>query len=95
MLHTLLPTQAPQRIAELAGPQRRLMMAVLMTALHDCLTVVAIGDDMRRRARRQALDFLESRDRSWPYSFENICDATGLDAAGIRRTLRRRAGADA
>ena len=96
MLHTVLPIQYLRRAgAGLDTPQRRLMMAVLQTVLDDCqgsITVQAMeGRSIRDpRAFRQALDYLESRDRSWPYSFDNICEAIGLDAEGIRRTVRQR-----
>jgi len=98
MLHVMLPVQYLRRAdAGLAGPQRRLMMAVLQTVLDDCQgsdTARAMGTAGSRnpRALRQALAYLDSRDRSWPYSFDNICEAMGLDAEGIRRTIRQRAG---
>jgi hypothetical protein len=79
----------------LAAPQRRLMIAVLQTALDDCHgtpTAQALGTPVPRdrRATREAIVFFESGDRSWPYSFLNICDAIGIDAAAVRRTIWRR-----
>jgi len=72
------------------------MMAVLQTVLDDCqgkaaAQAMGTGPNRDPRALRQALDYLENRDRSWPYSFDNICEAIGLDAEGIRRVLRQRA----
>jgi hypothetical protein len=32
---------------------------------------------------------VESRDRSWPYSFENLCETVGVDAAYLRREIER------
>jgi hypothetical protein len=96
MLHVMLPVQYLRRAdAGLATPQRRLMLAVLQTVLDDCQGTAyarATGVDGKRddRALRQAVAYLESRDRSWPYSFDNICEAIGLDADSIRRTLLRR-----
>jgi hypothetical protein len=72
-------------------PQRLLMLAVLRTALEDC--AVRFGDGgvpARRpapRARRHAIAFIFSTDRRWPFSFENICDAIGIDAERLRRRV--------
>ena len=96
MIHVMLPIQYLQRAeGGLAKPQKRLMLAVLQTVLDDCrgtaharagtATASACPD---RRAFHQAVAYLESRDRAWPFSFENICEAIGLDADGIRRKLR-------
>jgi hypothetical protein len=30
---------------------------------------------------------VESDDRTWPFSFENICEAVGLDAGTLRNGL--------
>lgn len=93
MLHTMLPVQYLRRgDAGLAAPQRRLMMAVLQTALDDFQGTAharATGtfDEAEPRALRQAVAYVESRDRSWPYSFDNICEAVGFDADSIRRRL--------
>jgi hypothetical protein len=31
--------------------------------------------------------YVASRDRSWPYSFENLCETIGVDADLLRRQL--------
>ena len=102
MLHVLLPDQylgeAGERVAE---PQKRLMLAVLQTVVDDCT-----GSAYRRstghvgpvdsRAQQEAADYVASEDRSWPFSFRNICDAMGLDAEYLRHgifTAMRKANA--
>src|SRR5689334_2038602 len=95
MLHVILPSQALRFGAEGTTPQRRLMIAVLQRALDDCdasLTPRTVRADAYKDPRTlgQALAFIESRDRTWPYSFDNICDAVGLDADTIRLTILRR-----
>lgn len=96
MLHVMLPVQYLRRgDASLAAPQRRLMVAVLQTALDDFQGTAharATGTfgEADPRALRQAIAYVQSHDRSWPYSFDNICEAIGLDADSIRRTLLRR-----
>ena len=92
MLHLILPSQLlAQRGRSIAEPQRRLMLAVLQTVVDD--VGAGGGDDGPGtgdpRAYAQALAYVDSRDRYWPFSFENICETMGLDADGIRRTLRR------
>ncbi|HWP66985.1 MAG TPA: hypothetical protein VNO26_13880 [Candidatus Limnocylindria bacterium] len=91
-LHVVLPSQVLSvRGRSRAEPQRRLMLAVLQAVVDDVVAGAAgrravLGD---ARAYEQALAYVESRDRSWPFSFENICETMGLDAEGIRRTLSR------
>ena len=40
-----------------------------------------------RRAYVQARAYVASTDRTWPFSFENLCDAIGLDADNVREEL--------
>jgi hypothetical protein len=93
MIHVMLPVQYLRRSAStLAEPQLRLMAAVMQTVLDDLQgTAYARATGTRPegsgRARRQAIEFVTNRDRSWPYSFDNICDAIGLDAERIRRSV--------
>jgi hypothetical protein len=96
MIHVLLPIQYLARPeGRLDGPQRRLMVAVLQTAIDDCqgtATARALGTPVatNTRAAREAIAFFESQDRSWPYSFVNICEAIGLDANALRQTISQR-----
>ena len=93
MIHTMLPAQYSIRAGgRLAEPQRRLMAAVLQAVIDDCRG----GSVYRRatgkgtidtRAVRKALAYVASTDRSWPFSFENLCEALGLDAGGLREEL--------
>jgi hypothetical protein len=39
------------------------------------------------RAARAATDYVRSEDRTWPFSFENLCEARGVNAASVRREL--------
>ena len=93
MIHTVLPVQyAPIPAASIAEPQRRLMAAVLRSVVEDCR-----GGTAYRRATgagaidvrdvRQARAYVASTDRSWPFSFENLCDALGVDSSVLRRSL--------
>lgn len=91
--------QAPARTI-IAAPHRRLMVAVLQTALDDCrgtATARALGLSLQRdrMATRGAIAFFESPDRRWPFSFLNICDAVGIDADTLRRAVLRHLATDA
>jgi hypothetical protein len=73
-------------------PQLRLMVAVLQTVLDDLGTRVyeqAVDPPVRTTPGpyEQARAYVASRDRSWPFSFENLCEAIGLDAEGLRQQL--------
>ena len=91
MIHTMLPTQCERRV-RVGEPQKRLMAAVLRAVVDDCR-----GGSVYRRSTgqgvigagivRKAVAYVASTDRSWPFSFENLCEALGLDAAALRQEL--------
>ena len=95
MIHDMLPAHHSGRADDsLAEPHRRLMAAVLQAVVDDCR-----GGSVYRRSAgygaiaaggvRKALAYVASTDRAWPFSFENLCEALGLDADGLREELRR------
>ena len=89
----MLPEQYLQRAGtRLVEPRQRLMLAVLMTAVDDCqrsaFRAATTGRNGDRRAALEALAYVASTDRSWPFSFENLCDAVGLEAGALRRGLQ-------
>ena len=71
-------------------PEQRLMCAVLEEAIIELVTTrVAARSPLRdHRSRQELLTWFTSTDRSWPFSFENICDAIDLDPAQVRSGLR-------
>ncbi len=91
MIHIMLPAQFANRV-HLAEPHKRLMAAVLRAVVDDCR-----GGSVYRRSTgqgvigagsvRKAVAYVASTDRTWPFSFENLCDALGLDPAALRREL--------
>lgn len=86
---SVLVVPAP-RHKRLDGSQR-LMAAVLEAAiaeLQQARRVSTLGwNRQRERPEAETLRWFASRDRWWPYSFENLCDGLGLDANRIRRRL--------
>lgn len=86
---TILPTQYFDRLrrrTEYDG-ERRLMIAVLEDAVDVYRKLAGARDNRRRALFEDAEAWLESSDRSWIFSFENICDVLGLDAGYLRRGL--------
>ena len=59
----------------------RLMAAVLEDAIN------ILRKRPRSRAGREAREWLGSRDASWPFAFERICDVLDLDADSVRRQV--------
>jgi hypothetical protein len=68
-------------------PEMRLYRAVLEQALLDL--DVTRHRPQRRRAPKAAeiLRWFRSTDTSWPFAFESVCAALGLDASAVRRSV--------
>jgi hypothetical protein len=91
MIHIMLPAQYESR-GRLAEPHKRLMAAVLHAVVDDCRGGSAYRQSTGKGAIgigavRNAVAYVASTDRSWPFSFENLCEALGLDAGALRREL--------
>ena len=90
----MLPTQYLRRAgSRLVEPHRRLMAAVLQTVVDDCrCSPYRRARDYKTRIGRaplrKALAYAASTDRTWPFSFENLCEALGRDANVLRMELR-------
>jgi hypothetical protein len=77
------PTQS--RNGPAAG-ERALMHAVLEDAIRCLAGEVGPGRE-RPRLAAEARTWVSARDARWPYSFDNICDALGLESGGLRARL--------
>jgi hypothetical protein len=87
----MLPVQFAellQRSAE-RTPELRLMAAVLEDAIRTFCRGPGSRGVRRQRLFRETADWFESSDVTWPFSFENICDALALEPGWVRRLLRR------
>jgi hypothetical protein len=84
-LGEIVPDIVPQRrrwtreIGEL-----RLMAAVLEDAVH------VLRKRPRSRAGREAREWMVSRDTTWPFAYERICEALEMDPNSIRREVLAR-----
>jgi hypothetical protein len=71
-------------------PEQRLLRAVLEEALAELAAGrMAAASPLDNRRRLELLDWFASHDRSWPCSFENVCDAIDLDPERVRGKLAR------
>ena len=86
---TLLPSQYFDR---LRGPERsgawRLVVAMLEDAIHVYRAQAGATEAHKRKLFEEAEEWIESSDREWVFSFENVCDILGLEASYLRRGLR-------
>lgn len=96
MIHVMVPVQYvhPAGLCT-SEPHRRLMAAVLQTVVDDCRgsaprRQAGFGPSTDVREARRASDYVASTDREWPFSFENLCEALGVDAGSLRRELQTR-----
>jgi hypothetical protein len=86
---TLLPSQFFDRVRRRTehDGERRLMIAVLEDAIHVYRTQVGARDGRGLELFRDAEEWIEDTERSWLFSFENVCDVLDLDADYLRRGL--------
>lgn len=87
----LLPAQFFAAFRREGGLERErlLMLAVLEDAV-DCYQKYAFARDPRgRQLFAEAREWVQSTDRSWLFSFENICELLGINADYVRAGLDR------
>jgi hypothetical protein len=88
---TLLPAQYFAAFAREGGlvRERRLMLAVLEDAV-ECYQKYALARDPRGRLLfEDACEWIQSGEREWPFSYENICEVLSLHPEYIRRGLSK------
>jgi hypothetical protein len=86
---TLLPSQFFDRVRRRSehDAERRLMIAVLEDAVDVYRKQVGAKDPHAQQLFREAEDWIEDPDRTWLFSFQNICDVLDIDADYLRRGL--------
>src|SRR5437763_13035087 len=87
---TLLPSQYFDRMRRRSehDGERRLMIAVLEDAVDVYRKQVDAKDPRGQQLFQEAEVWIEDSDRSWLFSFQNICDVLDIDADYLRRGLR-------
>ncbi len=83
---TILPSQLFECRIEVIQPEKRLMLAVLESAVW-----VLLHPGQGRGRVTEAERWVASNATDWPFAFVNVCQALGLDPAYIRAGLRRHA----
>jgi len=83
--------------ARLVEPHKRLMAAVLQAVVDDCRGTAyrrgaGYGAPTDARGVRQAVAYVASTDRAWPFSFENLCESLGMDVDWLRQKLQKEHG---
>ena len=68
--------------------ERALMCAVLEDAIR-CLMGQGYPGHSRGLLAARARAWVAARDLRWPFSFECICDALGIESSALRRHLLR------
>jgi hypothetical protein len=90
---TMTPFQYYDRIFAEASlvPEKRLMLAVLEDAIAAFQRAyVQPDDEVDGKPSEQDVEiWLKSRDISWPFSFESICQALDMEAEYLRNGLLR------
>jgi len=86
---TLLPSQFFDRIRRRSehDGERRLMIAVLEDAVDVYRKQAGNREARAQQLFLEAEQWIEDPDRTWLFSFQNICDVLGLDASYLRRGL--------
>lgn len=87
----LIPAQYFDTLRSKTGmePEKRLMLAVLEDAIHCFQDNVAAESDTKRKLFEEAEEWFLSEGDEWAFSFENVCEALGLNPRYVRRGLLR------
>ena len=68
-------------------PERALALAVVWEAVLDLDKHRFAKRRRQQRLYWEAYEWITSDDRSWPYSFANLCDMVGLTVEPVRKQL--------
>ncbi len=86
---TLLPTQyfAHLRRRVPKEPEYLLVVAVLQDAIECVQKHRDAADKKRRQLYVDAVQWIVEDERSWPFSFVNVCELLGLNPEYVRRGI--------
>lgn len=87
----MLPAQYSARVRGRVPQQAEynLVVALLEDAIHSFQKYRFAKTESARELYTEAREWFESSDRSWPFSFENVCMILGLDPDYVREGLFR------
>lgn len=69
-------------------PEIRLMIAVMEDAVATLQRYAHDPSERHQRDYAETLDWIDSTDTSWPYSFENVCSALAFEPERVRVGMR-------
>ena len=86
---TLAPLELLERVKRTAyqEPERALMVAVLRDAITCLEKYGAFKSSGNKRLFDEALEWIRSEDCEWLFSFNNVCEAVGVNPAYMRKGL--------
>jgi hypothetical protein len=70
-------------------PEKRLMLAVLEDAVGTFQKFVTVSTRRGQRLFAEAEEWFSSPSTEWPFDFENVCEALGMEASFLRAGLWR------
>ena len=70
-------------------PERRLMLAILEEAINSFKDNVLAQGGRGKKLFREAQEWILETGDDWVFSFENICEALGLNPAYVRQGVMR------
>jgi hypothetical protein len=76
--------QEPSQRSTAITPERALLLSVLWQAIIDLRKHRFARRRRHQRLYMEAYKWVGSDDRSWPYSFVNICEALNLPPTSVR-----------
>ncbi|MCC6932864.1 MAG: hypothetical protein IT292_06390 [Deltaproteobacteria bacterium] len=86
----MLPSQF-QEDAErgFTGGERKLMAAILADGVEAYISKSLSAKVSKSKANNEAMEWIETTDTNYPFSFDNVCFSLGIDANYLRLGLAR------
>ena len=75
------------RARDSLGPEKQLILAVLEEAIHCFQKYMSAAGRRRGTLYRDAEEWIMEENNDWPFSFENSCQALGLNPGYVRQGL--------
>jgi hypothetical protein len=69
------------------GPERALLAAILFDGIHACISYILTAASRRRSQFAEGYYWVMARESEYPFSFENVCDALGINPNYLRHGL--------
>ncbi len=69
------------------GPERALLIALLFDGIQSFINYATCSNEVASKQYREAYLWVMSEDREYPFSFESVCEAVGINPAYLRLGL--------